>query len=85
MIKLICRDIYFLLTDVEIEDKDETLSLIEKNNSKYMSFSIGIENYFDEDLIKIAGIIGKGNYNFCRKLEGLNSIIASEINNTVQD
>ena len=73
----------FLLTDGEIEDKNKTLSIIEKNSSNYMIYSIGIGNYFDEDLIKNAGIIGKGNFNFCRQLEDLNSIIASEINKTV--
>ena len=50
----------FLLTDGEIEDKSKTLDLIDKNSSKYFIYSIGIGNYFDEDLIKNAGIIGKG-------------------------
>ena len=70
----------FLLTDGEIWDKQEALSLIEKNNNKYFVYSIGIGNSFDADLIKNAGIMGKGNYNFCRDLNNLNSIIASEIN-----
>ena len=70
----------FLLTDGEINDKKETLALIEKNNLKFKIYSIGIGNSFDEDLIKNAGIIGKGNYNFCKNLDNLNSIIASEIN-----
>ena len=70
----------FLLTDGEIEDKKETLELIEKNNLKYSIYSIGLGTSFDEDLIKNAGIIGKGHYNFCRNLDNLNSIIVSEIN-----
>ena len=70
----------FLLTDGEIEDKEKTLNLIENNNLKYTIYSIGIGDSFDEDLIKNAGIIGKGNYNFCKNLDNLNSIIASEIN-----
>ena len=65
----------FLLTDGEIEDKKETLALIEKNNSKFKIYSIGIGNSFDEDLIKNSGIIGKGNYNFCKNLDNLNYII----------
>ena len=71
----------FLLTDGEIDDKEKTLALIEKNNLKYTIYSIGIGNSFDKDLIKNAGIIGNGNYNFCKNLDNLNSIIASEINN----
>lgn len=70
----------FLLTDGEVENKRETLALIEKNNLKFTIYSIGIGSSFDEDLIKNAGIIGKGNYNFCKNLDNLNSIIASEIN-----
>ena len=70
----------FLLTDGEIDDKKRTLELIEKNNSKYSIYSIGLGRDFDEDLIKNAGIIGKGNYNFCKNIDNLNSIIASEIN-----
>ena len=69
----------FLLTDGETWDKKEALELIEKNSSKYTVYSIGIGESFDEDLIKNAGILGKGNYNFCKNLDNLNSIIASEI------
>ena len=68
-----------LLTDGEAWDKKEGLELIENNSSKYTVYSIGIGNDFDEDLIKNAGILGKGNYNFCKNLDNLNSIIASEI------
>ena len=49
------------MTDGEIDDKSDTLSIIEKNNNKFSIYSIGIGNDFDEDLIKNAGIIGKGN------------------------
>ena len=70
----------FLLTDGEIDDKDKTLKLIEKNSNRFTVFSIGIGHGFDKDLIKNAGILGKGNYNFCEELDGLNTIIANEIN-----
>jgi hypothetical protein len=63
------------------ENKKETLKLIEKNNSKFSIFSFGIGSDFDKDLIKNAGIIGKGNYNFCTDIEGLNEVIANEVNN----
>ena len=70
----------FLLTDGEVEDKNKILNLIEDNNSKFTIYSIGIGEYFDEDLIKNAGIIGKGNYNFCKEIDQLNSVIVSGIN-----
>ena len=74
----------FLLTDGEIENKKETLELIEKNNSKFTIYSIGIGNSFDKDLIKNAGLLGKGSYNFCPKLEGLNTIIADEVSRAIR-
>ena len=73
----------FLLTDGEIGDKKETLELIEKYSSEFSIFSIGIGNYFDKDLIKNSGIIGKGGFNFCKDLDSLNSIIIKEINKCI--
>ena len=69
----------FLLTDGEVLDKNDVLNLIDKNNSKFRIYSIGIGSDFDEDLIKNAGIIGKGNYNFCKDINLLGSVIVSEI------
>jgi uncharacterized protein YegL len=70
----------FLLTDGEINDKKETLALIEKNSNEFSVYSFGIGNDFDEDLIKNAGIVGKGNYSFCKDIKGLNQIIVSNLN-----
>ena len=75
--------IIFLLTDGEIDNKNETLELIEKNSDKYSIYSIGIGNNFDQYLIKNAGIIGKGDYNFCSDIKNLNAVIATEINNSI--
>jgi len=69
-----------LLTDGEAWDKEKGLNLIEENSSKFILNSIGIGDDFDEDLIKNAAILGKGNYNFCKELDNLNNVIASEIN-----
>ena len=73
----------FLLTDGEIVNKDKTLKLIEKNSTKFSVFSIGIGSAFDKDLIKNAGILGKGNYNFCHNINQLNKVIANEINKAI--
>ena len=67
------------MTDGEVLDKNDVLNLIDKNNSKFRIYSIGIGSDFDEDLIKNAGIIGKGNYNFCKDINLLGSVIVSEI------
>ena len=71
----------FLLTDREINNKDDTLKLIENNNNEYSVYSFGIGNSFDEDLIKNAGVIGKGSYSFCRDIKGLSQVIAKTLNN----
>ena len=71
----------FLLTDGEIEDKKDTLNLIEKNSNEFSVFSFGIGNDFDEDLIKNAGVLGKGNYSFCKDINELNQVIVSNLNN----
>ena len=74
----------FLLTDGNIENKENTLALIENNNNNFSIYSIGIGNDFDKNLIENAGIIGKGHYNFCPNLNELNKIIVSEINSVTQ-
>ena len=71
----------FLLTDGEIDSKYYTLNLIEKNSNEFSVFSFGIGNDFDEDLIKNAGVLGKGNYSFCRDINELNQVIVSNLNN----
>ena len=70
----------FLLTDGEIDNKKKTLALIENNSNEFSVYSFGIGNGFDKDLIKNAGIVGKGNYSFCKNIEGLNQIIVSNLN-----
>ena len=56
--------------------------MIEKNSDKFSIYSIGIGKYFDEDLIKNAGVLGKGNYKFCPDFKNLNELIATEIKNS---
>ena len=72
----------FLLTDGEINDKNKTLQIIEQNSNEFFIYSIGIGERFDQDLIKNAGVLGKGNYNFCKNIENLNKVIISEIKNS---
>ena len=70
----------FILTDGYVEDKEKTLDIIKKNKKLFSIYSIGIGDEFDEDLIKSAGILGNGNYNFCVDFNDLNSMIVNEIN-----
>ena len=75
----------FLLTDGEIQDKNETLQIIEENSNNFFIYSIGIGNSFDKDLIKNAGNLGKGNYDFCSDIKNLNQIIVKNIKNSSQN
>ena len=71
----------FLLTDGEIQNKKETLEIIEQNSDKFHIYAIGVGAYFSKDLIKNAGTIGKGSYNFCSNIETLSGVIATEVSN----
>ena len=72
----------FLLTDGEIDNRSETLKLIENNNYNFAIYAIGIGKEFDKDLIKNAGILGKGNFNFCSDINYLKQTIIKEIKNS---
>ena len=72
----------FLLTDGAVDKTDDTLKIIEEHSNDFFIYAIGIGKYFDKDLIENAGILGKGNYNFCPDIKGLNQIIVKEIKNT---
>lgn len=51
-----------------------------KKSNDFAVHSIGIGSSFDEDLIKNAGIIGKGSFSFCKDISGLNQVIVSTLN-----
>ena len=72
----------FLLTDGAVKDKENTLKIIEENSNVFRIYSIGIGSDFDDDLIKNAGVLGKGNYNFCNDIKDLNKVIVNEIKNS---
>ena len=72
----------FLLTDGAVDDKENTLKIIEENSNVFRIYSIGIGSDFDDDLIKNAGVLGKGNYNFCDDIKDLNKVIVNEIKNS---
>ena len=71
----------FLLTDGEIQNKKETLEIIEQNSDKFHIYAIGVGANFSKDLIKNAGTIGKGSYNFCSNIDTLSGVIATEVSN----
>ena len=73
----------FILTDGAISNKEKTLELIKKNNNKYSIYSIGLGKEFDKDLIKKAGMMGKGNSYFCSDVKNLTLITSKSINDFI--
>ena len=73
----------FILTDGAIANKKKTLELIKNNNNKYSIYSIGFGKEFDKDLIKKAGMMGKGNSYFCSDVKNLTLIISKSINDFI--
>jgi len=55
-----------LLTDGEVDDKNECFNLIKDNCDMFKVHSIGIGKDFDEELIKSCGIYGKGSFNLSK-------------------
>ena len=64
-----------LLTDGEVENKNECFNLIKENCDIFRVHSIGIGLDFDSELIKLCGIYGKGSFNFVENLENINVAI----------
>ena len=70
-----------LLTDGEIERKEETLNLIGSHSDKFLFHSIGIKDC-DKDLIKRSALVGNGYSYFIDNLDNLNKVIISVLEKT---
>ena len=68
----------FILINGKVENKEKVYEIIESNNKRFITISIGIGDVVDEDFIKKIGTKGKGSYNFCKDLKSLNSIVIGE-------
>ena len=70
-----------VLTDGEIERKEETLNLIGSHSDKFYFHSIGILEC-DKDLIERSALVGNGYSYFIDNLDNLNKIIISALEKT---
>ena len=70
-----------LLTDGEIDDKENTLNLIGSHSNEFIFNSIGIEDC-DKDLIERSALVGNGFSYFIDNLDNLNKIIISVLEKT---
>ena len=69
----------FILTDGEVDNREECLEIISINSEKFKVHAIGIGSSFDKILIQNAGIQGKGSYHFVNKVSEVNSIIIQSL------
>ena len=84
-----CDDVYskinlsknlFLLTDGEVDDRNDCINLIKDNSNKFRIHSIGLGDYFDKVLIEQCGKLGKGSSSFVKDVENLNSVVIDTLN-----
>ena len=70
----------FILTDGNVDNRDECINLIATNSYKFRIHSIGIGNYFDKILIEKCGKLGKGTSSFVENVENINSVVIDTLN-----
>ena len=65
----------FMLTDGEVDDREECIRLVTDNNGKFRLHAIGIGNDFDKILIEKCGKLGKGSSSFVKDMDKINSVV----------
>ena len=69
----------FILTDGEVNNREECLGLISTYSEKFKIHSIGIGSSFDKQLIQNAGIQGRGTYHFVANVSDVNQVIIESL------
>ena len=75
----------FILTDGEVDDREECLELISTNSEKFKVHAIGIGSSFDKQLIQNAGMQGKGSYHFVSNVSDVNSVIIESLSKCLRN
>ena len=75
----------FILTDGEVNNREECLGLISTYNEKFKVHAIGIGSSFDKKLIQNAGIQGRGTYHFVTNISDVNSIIIESLSKCLRE
>ena len=69
----------FILTDGEVNNREECLGLISTYSEKFKVHAIGIGSSFDKQLIQNAGIQGRGTYHFVANVSDVNQVIIESL------
>ena len=75
----------FILTDGEVNNREECLGLINTHSDKFKVHAIGIGSSFDKQLIQNAGIQGRGTYHFVTNVSDVNSIIIESLSKCLRN
>ena len=75
----------FILTDGEVNNREECLGLINTHSDKFKVHAIGIGSSFDKQLIQNAGIQGRGTYHFVSNVSDVNSIIIESLSKCLRN
>ena len=75
----------FILTDGEVNNREECLGLINTYSDKFKVHAIGIGSFFDKQLIQNAGIQGRGTYHFVQNVSDVNSIIIESLSKCLRN
>ena len=73
-----------LLTDGEVDDKNECFDLIKNNSDIFRIHSIGFGEDFDKELIKLCGKYGKGSSNNVKNMNNINNTVINILNNCLR-
>ena len=74
-----------MLTDGQVNNADECLELIEKNNNFFTVHAVGIGENLNQEFIRHAGYVGKGGYDFVRNLNDLENVLTNCAYNLMRD
>ena len=74
----------FLLTDGEVENKEQCLELIGNNSECFRVHAIGIGNKFDKDLIEQCGRLGKGSATFVENISDLGNEVVEALDKSLR-
>ena len=74
----------FLLTDGKVNDREESIELINENNEKFRLYFMGILDEFDRELIEQCGKLGKGSFSFVEDIDKLNSVVIQNLNKSLR-
>ena len=70
----------FLLTDGQVNNREQCINLISTNSNRFRIQAIGIGQDFDKVLIERAGKLGNGSSSFVEHINNINEVVIENLN-----